>query len=508
MGKALDGKPRSQAEEEDEQADQVYSRESTFKTKVAYEYNDNGGWRVLFMYKGTFWPLVLRRLELYVYPLAHTGLVVYASFWRKDNDDSAASWYGDEAFMVPWVVLSLLTSLMVFFLVFFLGQCYKRFNTFANVCNDINTSVQEATLHCLTHVKNAQARWDTVRYLTAAGMVIYFRVNDMARGSEPTISLHEWERLLTDERDFLELESDDTKWDSLMGWPRTRKEGAEYTARLHAELQLSSQKPPRLSKCPPLLTRAEVDELRRHPGSLMTFVLVAWALQAAKTVGELPPPFMNALAGSCFKMRAAAYAVRQQLSLPVPLPYYHSLHLLMHINFCLYTYALCDFNSNLTPLVLFLIVLITVGMSEVAVALSNPFGTDDVDFPVNKWIVDLRSMALVVHPLNSVAAWPNELARRDAAVELQPALQSPTATVPPMMSAAAAAAHEQVRALQDRAARKSFAEQSTPKTDAATPPRVSTATPADTPASIPTRNMAAAGDAEGADAADDDGGDE
>ena len=50
----------------------------------------------------------------------------------------------------------------------------------------------------------------------------------------------------------------------------------------------------------------------------------------------------------------------------------------------LYVYALCAFESNLTPLVLFVVVLITVGIArEVAAALSNPFGDDDVDFPVS-----------------------------------------------------------------------------------------------------------------------------
>ena len=70
--------------------------------------------------------------------------------------------------------------------------------------------------------------------------------------------------------------------------------------------------------------------------------------------------------------------------MPVPLPYFHALNMLQNVNYALYTYALCSFNSYLTPIVLFVVILITVGMREVAAALSNPFGDDDVDFPVNK----------------------------------------------------------------------------------------------------------------------------
>ena len=40
-------------------------------------------------------------------------------------------------------------------------------------------------------------------------------------------------------------------------------------------------------------------------------------------------------------------------------------------------------------------------------ALSNPFGKDDVDFPTDKWIVQLRANALLVHPENRVVRKPN-----------------------------------------------------------------------------------------------------
>ena len=48
-----------------------------------------------------------------------------------------------------------------------------------------------------------------------------------------------------------------------------------------------------------------------------------------------------------------------------------------------------------------------VGLREVAVALSDPFGKDDVDFPVDKWIVQLRANALLVHEDNRVFKNPN-----------------------------------------------------------------------------------------------------
>ena len=40
-------------------------------------------------------------------------------------------------------------------------------------------------------------------------------------------------------------------------------------------------------------------------------------------------------------------------------------------------------------------------------ALSDPFGDDDVDFPVDKWIVQLRANALLVHEKNHLVQKPN-----------------------------------------------------------------------------------------------------
>ena len=50
-----------------------------------------------------------------------------------------------------------------------------------------------------------------------------------------------------------------------------------------------------------------------------------------------------------------------------------------------------------------------IGSHQVAVALSNPFGHDDVDFTCDKWVVNLRAMALLVHESNNVVQPPGLL---------------------------------------------------------------------------------------------------
>ena len=98
---------------------------------------------------------------------------------------------------------------------------------------------------------------------------------------------------------------------------------------------------------------------------------------------------------SVFKMREAMMTIRSKLYMPVPLPYYHVLNVLLNINFAIFTYVMLGVESNLTPIILTVIIIVTVGMREVAATLSNPFGDDDVDFPVQRWIAELR--------------WPSEM---------------------------------------------------------------------------------------------------
>ena len=123
-----------------------------------------------------------------------------------------------------------------------------------------------------------------------------------------------------------------------------------------------------------------------------------------------PQPHVRAIRcvpGSALKLRAASCKICNLLNLPIPLPYFHTLVVLQNVCFAIMSWSLLSFVSFLTPIVLFFAVLVMVGLREVAVALSNPFGKDDVDFPIDKWIAQLRANALLVHRDNRVVSKPN-----------------------------------------------------------------------------------------------------
>jgi len=416
--------------------------------QVAYEYNIGSALGVLFSYKGTFWPHVLRTHELYLYPLLHTGLVLVqwswqqhylndiddvegvdagrGTFWRTvfevtadDGVEVGPTQYWEKSnMMIPWKAVGTLTPLMVFALVFFLSQCYSRFMTFFYACQLMETAIQDMTVLMLVHAKRHKHRWDAVRYLTAAAMATYGRVTDLAnvdenkRRCKPAMDLIDWERLLLPERTWhKQYVSDTDTWDTILGWPRAAGAvEAKHTEDLHAAFGTSATPPPRPSSCPALLKVHEVDELRHYPDSVVGLVLVTWCVQTLKELelnGQLKGPSLCQAQGSALKLRSASCKICNLLNLPIPLPYFHTLVVLQNVCFAIMSWSLLSFVSFLTPIVLFFAVLVMVGLREVAVALSNPFGKDDVDFPIDKWIAQLRANALLVHRDNRVVRLPS-----------------------------------------------------------------------------------------------------
>ena len=305
--------------------------------QLAYEYNIGSALSVLFSYRGTFWPHVLRTHELYLYPLLHTGLVLVqwrwqqqaeeqaggvdagrGTFWRtffevtadEDGLDVGPQQYWEKNnMMIPWKAVGALTPLMVFALVFFLSQCYSRFMTFFYACQLIETAIQDLTVLMLVHAKKHKHRWDAVRYLTAAAMTTYGRVTDLAnvdedkRRRKPAMDFVDWERLLLPERTWhKQYVSDAETWDTILGWPRSAGFVEEkHTAEMHAAFGTSPTPPERPSSCPALLNAHEVDELRHYPDSMVGLVLVTWCVQTLKELelnGQLKGPSLGQAQGA------------------------------------------------------------------------------------------------------------------------------------------------------------------------------------------------------------------
>ena len=64
--------------------------------------------------------------------------------------------------------------------------------------------------------------------------------------------------------------------------------------------------------------------------------------------------------------------------------------------YILYAYTFLFFNTILSPIYLFVLLLVINGLREAAAALADPFGNDDVDFPLERYVHKIRITSAVM----------------------------------------------------------------------------------------------------------------
>ena len=93
--------------------------------------------------------------------------------------------------------------------------------------------------------------------------------------------------------------------------------------------------------------------------------------------------------GIMLKLTASCTEIVNTIAQPIPFPYYHTLTLMLSLNLLLLSYALVYFETVMTFPCFFIICLISIGLKETAVALSDPFGADDVDFDTELYMASM-----------------------------------------------------------------------------------------------------------------------
>ena len=76
--------------------------------------------------------------------------------------------------------------------------------------------------------------------------------------------------------------------------------------------------------------------------------------------------------------------VVQVLELPMPFQYFHIMNLMMFLNLMLWAYALGIEDSYFAPVIFMFVQLMSQGIRELCAGPSDPYGDDEVDFPLNE----------------------------------------------------------------------------------------------------------------------------
>jgi len=233
-------------------------------------------------------------------------------------------------------------------------------------CTGLMGTLQEiAECTSVTMASYPEERWDVCRYCLAAAFSVYMKVGDLARNKPAKIDDEDWERMLTSEEAWL-------------------------------------GKPTDAPSMPALLSEKEHLVLKECAGKEFQ-VLQMWALDTSFRVYH-HEAMKNGVSDTqaylqygrfedmVLKLRGHGASITNTLDMPVPFPYYHVLVVIMMINYMLYTFAFLDINSYITPPAIFMIIFVTTALRELSSALANPFGDDEVDFNISKYMHKKRKL--------------------------------------------------------------------------------------------------------------------
>ena len=96
---------------------------------------------------------------------------------------------------VEWATVKTVTSLLTFFVVFYGGQCFTRFQMFFGHCIGVGgVCMNWAALVRNYYPPDADARWNAVRLILASMHILYYSLNaDTSGGSD--VNTSEWNRI-------------------------------------------------------------------------------------------------------------------------------------------------------------------------------------------------------------------------------------------------------------------------------------------------------------------------
>jgi len=288
--------------------------------------------RSVFQMKNTSFSVVMRKWEFRGFLLLHAVLVILMQFKVIKTADIGEP---------PWESAATVQFFMTFFLTFYNQHCFSRYIRLYEQCNDIMDGVlffvHELTVS-LSYEECEAHRTLATKYILS-GMYIFFM--------------------------------------GLTGGEMERKDWKELVNKN-------------------LLKKSEMEALAAYPGNKVTLVLMNWAMQVVDEALSLDVFWVdrsqriahahNRINQHVLSIITSCNTVGHIIALPIPFPYFHLMNLVLVLNFFLVACVLSLSNTLLTIFPFTVVLMIFMGLREVATQLADPFGQDEVDFPVAEFL--------------------------------------------------------------------------------------------------------------------------
>merc|ERR1719498_187968 len=123
-----------------------------------------------------------------------------------------------------------------------------------------------------------------------------------------------------------------------------------------------------------------------------SLLILQWCMMLMRRATPEPNTRDDLLIGfddKLYELRGCMSDVSNILDLPMPFQYFHIMNLMLVLNLVLWAYSLGCQQSFFAPFIYMFVQMMFQGIRELSTALSNPFGEDEVDFPVTDWMLNV-----------------------------------------------------------------------------------------------------------------------
>lgn len=280
----------------------------------------------------TVWPHVFNRAGFWLFLLLH--LFLWYSYRtgalpRELVDDDAGG-----TFSLSWADIQMVSSIIVFFQVFYTSQCYQRYLQLNLL---INQAFRSSHRFCFE-----------LKVYTAGTTPNHVRL--AIRWMRTNLIMF-----------FLEIRNGPLQPDQLDGI-----------------VDIGLLKP------------MEASFLRSYSSAQRSLIMIDWIARVSLAAQELAPikgpAITKALTDRILQVDEAQKDCMDIVRMPVPFQYFHLLNMMICINVALWAYGMAMTETIFGPISFFFTACIFIGMLELAKLFADPFGEDEVDFPLHIWL--------------------------------------------------------------------------------------------------------------------------
>jgi len=174
-----------------------------------------------------------------------------------------------------------------------------------------------------------------------------------------------------------------------------------------------------------ILMKFQYEDGTRHA----SMVVLHWAGRVVRdtvVAAKAPNNVIKGLVDRLVKVREMQQQIGDTMKLPMPFQYFHLLNMMVVVNLMLWAYGMGVTESMFSPIGFFFAELIFCGMMELAGQMSDPFGHDEVDFPLHIWLAHAlwdTSVVLEYEYTIGAGGW-EEVAAKFPALDMKPRIVS------------------------------------------------------------------------------------